>query len=171
MGFVEPMRNRYQTGGLQHLLARQIRSEVGVPMFASYFKFSIVRNPWDKVISQWHFMQRRPDLRAYIGLDDGAPLAEYLERTSKIEHVQWIPQVSFVQDANGNELVDFIGRFETLEADAQHIFARIGVSCPLLPRRNASERISEYRCYFNVDTCSAVARIYAADIERFGYSF
>ena len=47
MGFVDKYHNKYQTGGLQHLLAKQIRTEVGSVTFDSYFSFSIVRNPWD----------------------------------------------------------------------------------------------------------------------------
>ena len=147
------------------------RTEVGAETFDSYFKFSIVRNPWDRLISQYTYMRQRPDLRSYIGMESDAPLAEYLERIAEIEHVQWMPQVSFIQDAKGRDMTDFIGRFETLEADMQHVFARIGTNCPRLPRMNVSEREREYRCYFDAATCLTVARMYAADIEHFGYTF
>jgi len=171
MGFVGPLRNRYQSGGLQHLLAHQIKAEVGAKTFDAYFKFSIVRNPWDKVVSQYVSMRLRPDLRAFIGLEDDATLAEYLERTAQFEHVQWMPQHRFIHDAEGHNLVDFVGRFETLEADMQHVFARIGFDCPRLPRSNVSERERDYRGYFNADTRRTVARRYAADIEQFKYIF
>jgi len=171
MGFVGPMRNRYQTGGLQHLLARQIRIEVGADTFDAYFKFTVVRNPWDKVISQYASMRQRPDLRAYIGLADDAPLAEYLARIAAFEHVQWMPQSWFIQDLSGTDMIDFIGRFETLEADMRHVFARIGINFMQLPHMNASRREREYRGYFSADTRSAVARMYAADIEHFRYTF
>ena len=171
MGFVEPMRNRYQTGGLQHLLARQIRTDVGAETFDAYFKFSVVRNPWDKVISQYSFMRQRPDLRAYVGLEDDAPLAKYLERIAEVEHVHWMPQVSFIQDTEGLEIVDLIGRFEALGPEMRKVLARIDINCALLPHMKASEREREYRCYFNTETRLAVARMYAADIEHFGYIF
>jgi hypothetical protein len=171
MGLIEPLRNRYQSGGLQHLLAHHIRMEVGAETFAAYFKFSIVRNPWDKVVSQYAAMRQRADLRSYIGLADDASLADYLALIARFEHVQWMPQVAFVQDTSGNSMLDFIGRFETLEADTQRVFARIGIDCPRLPRVNASQRWRDYRWYFNAGTRCAVARIYAADIEQFGYVF
>jgi hypothetical protein len=171
MGFVSPMRNRYQTGGLQHLLARQIRTVVGADTFNAWFRFSIVRNPWDKAISQYAYMRGRPDLRQYVGMAEDAPFAEYLARISEIEHVQWMPQHAFIQDTDGNDLIDFIGRFETLEADTRRIFLRLGIDCPTLPHINASARAGDYRSYFDAGTRAAVARMYAADIERFAYRF
>ena len=62
MGFVSPNRNKFQTGGLQHLQARHILAEAGEEVFRGYFKFAMVRNPWDKVISQWRYLSQRPDL-------------------------------------------------------------------------------------------------------------
>ena len=45
MGFVSRFENKYQTGGLQHLLAWQVREEVGSDVFGAYYKFAFVRNP------------------------------------------------------------------------------------------------------------------------------
>ena len=53
MGFVDDYHNKYQTGGLQHLFATQIRQEVGDGVFDKFFKFTIVRNPWDRAVSQY----------------------------------------------------------------------------------------------------------------------
>ena len=48
--------SKYQTGGLQHLMASHIIEEVGEDIFKEYFKFSFVRNPWDKMVSQFNFL-------------------------------------------------------------------------------------------------------------------
>ena len=37
----------------KHLSARQIRIQVGEEKWSDYFKFSIVRNPWDRVVSMF----------------------------------------------------------------------------------------------------------------------
>lgn len=94
MGFISRYRNRYQTGGVQHLLARQIREEVGAEVFESYFKFTFVRNPWDKAVSQFASMRDRADLRELIGMASDASLSEYLQLTERHGHVQWERQVS-----------------------------------------------------------------------------
>ena len=98
MGFVKPHYNKYQTGGLQHLLAKQVQAEVGDTVFSSYYKFSISRNPWDKAVSQFCFMQRRKDLRDFVGMDERDTFEKYLELIQKKEHVQWKNQLDFILD-------------------------------------------------------------------------
>ena len=95
MGFISKFHNKYQTGGLQHLLAIQIREEVGSDIFNQYFKFTIVRNPWDKAVSQFFYMRQRPDLREYLEMKENDPFKTYLQLTGKKLHVQWEKQYKF----------------------------------------------------------------------------
>jgi hypothetical protein len=171
MGFTAPYRNKYQTGGLQHLKANHIRAEVGPEIFAAYFKFAFVRNPWDKVISQWSYLAERPDLQTYLGVKAGAPLVDYLAAVSGSDHVQVMAQSAFLFDDDGTCLVDFIGRFETLAADAANIFARLGLGGAALPHTTRSKRQADYRAYYDAPSRRLVANLYARDIEAFGYSF
>lgn len=171
MGFVSPTHNKYQTGGLQHLQARHIRTEVGEEIFRSYFKFAIVRNPWDKAVSQWRYLSQRRDLRDYLGVPANATLAHYLDTVAVSDHVQVMAQAEFVCDDDGQLMVDMLGRFETLEADARAIFARIGLPEAHLPHVTKSERAADYRIYYDAGTRERVAELYARDIELFGYRF
>jgi hypothetical protein len=170
MGFVSRYRNKYQTGGLQHLLARQIRQEVGGDIFDSYFKFTFVRNPWDRAVSQFASMRDRPDLRELIGIGSHASFSEYLHLTERHRHVQWERQVEFLRDENRRSLVDFVGRFESLERDARVVFERLGIRCSRFPHRNRSKH-RHYRKYF--DHCSRewIRSRYREDVEAFGYEF
>lgn len=168
MGFVSKYRNKYQTGGLQHLLATQVRREIGSEIFDSYFKFTFVRNPWDKAVSQYMLTRRRKDLREFIGMNEGDSFKRYLELIARREHVQWAPQHRFVFDEDGRQLVDFVGRFECLEEDAANVFSRLGLSAGL-PHAHATERlpVSEY---YDREAVEMVLRRYARDIDVFGYS-
>lgn len=170
MGFVEPHRNRHQTGGLQHLLARQIRSEVGEDRFASYFKFAVVRNPFDRLVSQYCHTRDRVDLRAFLRMPKDASFDEYLERIRARRHVQWEPQCSFLFDEDGTLLVDFVGRFERLAEDAAEIFARLGLDGAALPHANRSQR-SPYRDYYRDDLRRQVEEMYGEDLARLDYEF
>jgi Sulfotransferase family len=160
--------NPYQTGGLQHLCANHIRREVGAA-FDSYWKFAFVRNPWDRVISQYLFtLRQRQDLRDILGIPADASLELYLSRVLDREHVQWLQQRPFLYDGE-TLLVDFVGRFEQFVDDAHRVFQRLGVTEPL-PHEQKSERTHDHD-YYNPTTRDMVARIYAEDIETFGYDF
>ena len=169
MGFIRPMHNKYQTGGLQHLLARQVRDEVGRETFAQYFKFTFVRNPWDKAVSQFNYtMQTRPDLRQFAGISEHASFEEYLNRTREVPHIQWEPQVTFLYDQNGELLLDLIGRFEAFDADARAVFNRLGINVPAIPHVNRAMRPA--KPVYSNEARDLIAEHYADDIKTFGYT-
>ncbi|HUZ50391.1 MAG TPA: sulfotransferase family 2 domain-containing protein [Candidatus Dormibacteraeota bacterium] len=167
MGFTDSLGNRYQTGALQHLLARHIRAEVGKAAFFAYFKFTIVRNPWDKALSQYAFMRRRDDLRAYIGMERDDEFKRYLELIGKRTHVQWMPQHAFIHDDDGAQMVDYIGRFERLAHDVELILQRVGVQGSLPHRKAATHRLAI--ADLDDEAIDMVAALYAEDIRIFGY--
>jgi hypothetical protein len=170
MGFVSEYRNKYQTGGLQHLLGVQIRDHVGPEVFNEYFKFSFVRNPWDKAVSQFSFMSARPDLMQYLGMHEGCSFKKYLDLILKKKHVQWEEQYRFVYDENLELLVDFLGRFENIQNDVMDILKRLGVECSSIPHSNKSDR-KKFTDYWDDEAIEMVADIYKKDIDIFGYSF
>lgn len=170
MGFVDPYHNKYQTGGLQHLLGRQIRQEVGDSRFSSYFKFTVLRNPFDRAVSQFAYMRRRADLRDFVGMGEDASFPEYLDLIRRRRHVQWEPQCSFVLDDSGAPLMDFTARFETLDRDMQSVFSRLGLGQEALPHLNASER-APYRGYYSPESRALLEEMYSSDLERFGYAY
>ena len=173
MGAVRPGFNKYQSGGLQHLLASQIRTEVGAQKFDEYFKFAFVRNPWDKVVSQFHYLKTRPMLRRYMGVGRWGTFNKYVRVLGENSgcHVQSYVQGSFLTNAAGDSLVDFVGRFENLQADFDFVAQKIGLMHQTLPHSTKSERRKPYVEYYNAKTRAIVADIYQADIQQFGYEF
>lgn len=170
MGKIDQHSNKYQTGGLQHLLARQIQLEVGHEVFDSYFKFTMVRNPWDRLVSQYAHMSKRKGLRNYIGMKEGDPLKRYLELIGKRRHVQWEPQTSFILSPQGHRLVDFIGRFENFNESVMDVLTHLGLGTCSIPHAKRGER-GPYQSYYDLEAQEIVADRYAADIELFGYEF
>lgn len=167
MGFKDAYHNKYQTGGLQHLLADQVRSVLGDEVFYSYFKFAMIRNPWDKALSQYRYMAGRPDLMSFIGMTEHDCLKRYLELIKKKEHVQWMPQHRFVMNESGDHLVDYIGRFESFNQAVQLVTQRIGMQCNEIPHLNASD-ISRHSL-LDREGCEWIADMYKEDIVAFGY--
>jgi hypothetical protein len=170
MGFVKPHYNKYQTGGLQHLLAKQVQTEVGDTVFSSYYKFSISRNPWDKAVSQFCFMQRRQDLRDFVGMDERDTFEKYLELIQKKEHVQWKNQLDFILDDNGERLVDDCFKLEHLSAAKENLSLRLGINIFELPHDNKGDKKSQSH-YYSDETREIVSEIYKDDIQYFKYKF
>ena len=171
-GFISKYRNKYQTGGLQHLLASQVREEVGAKIFETFYKFAFVRNPWDRIVSQFAYMQQRPDLMDYIGMSIDTEFKAYLELIQQKEHVQWMPQHKFILDEDGTFLVDQIGRLESFETDFLSILAKLNVNeSAQLTHVNRSDRqpITEY--YNDHESVEMVADIFSEDIQLLGYRF
>jgi hypothetical protein len=78
-------------------------------------------------------------------------------------------QKDFVCSEAGDLLVNFVGRFENLDADFQIICSKIGISASL-PRINVSNT-KPYKEYYNDETRELVRQAFAPDITLFGYDF
>ena len=173
MGLVRPGFNKYQSGGLQHLLARQICEEVGADRFESFYKFSFVRNPWDKAVSQFHYMKTRPDLRMLMGVRPWTTFRKYLRilRKHHNRHVQSYEQWRFVCREDGELMVDFLGRFESLEEDFRKVASAIGLDDVTLPHSMKTKKRRPYTEYYDRGSADIIAEIYARDIELLDYRF
>jgi hypothetical protein len=168
MGFISRYSNKYQTGGLQHLLARQIREEVGAEVFDSYFKFTFVRNPWDKAVSQFASMRDRADLRELIGMASDASLSEYLQLTERHGHVQW--------NARSNSCATRIGHRWSILSDDSRISSTMRKWSLSDSAFGAAYRIGIDRSTVTTASISTIARVNGStltteDFELFGYDF
>ena len=173
MGMVDPLHNKYQTGGLQHLLATQIRAEVGEAVFDRCYRFAFVRNPWAKVVSQYYALKHRPKLAEHMGLARSCSFQDYVRCLARHHerHVQSCEQWRFVLDDDGSQLVDFLGRFETLAEDFRTVAHAIGLDHAVLPHAMKSSRLMPWRQHYDPQSTRLVAEIYARDIQLFGYDF
>ena len=145
-----------------HLERYQARFPKKIP---SYFKFCFVRNPWDKIVSQYHFN------RHSFGMNDYT-FEEYVHAFKRGKRISWLNYdfLSWMTDDKGNMLMNFVGRFENLQEDFNIVCDKIGVPRQKLPHRNKTKR-THYTEYYDDETREIVAEKYAKDIEYFGYKF
>lgn len=168
-----PDRERFYGRGLQHLTGPRLREELGDDaVFAAYFKFSVVRNPWDRLVSTCAWADRKWADGRMLDRDE---FEAFVRRTHAAftaaapRHPHVVPQVEYVLDAAGRPIVDFLARFETLDRDWQVVRARLGIEADLPVRMRSVHR--PYAEYYGPDTRAMVAEIYAGDIDAFGYRF
>mgnify|MGYP001327920279 CR=1 FL=1 len=139
-----------------------------------YFKFAFVRNPWDKAVSDWIYLQEQADikptepLKNYL-LQEGffATINHLNNRDGRADH--FATQSSFIVE-NENIAVDFVGKFENLQEDFKTVCDKLGIANPELPHKNKTNR-KHYTEYYDDETRQIVAEKYAKDIEYFGYKF
>lgn len=162
--------------------------------FRRWFKFGFVRNPWDRLVSDYLFFHAgRYGFKRFVMERFPTPADDcYRTHTGRYRHI--LPQHRYLYDEEGNLLVDFIGRFERLNEDFAKVAARLGIEGAVtLPHMNGADdnfrrrllqkglarpdqRITpakrpDYRSFYDEETHAFVAEYYAQDIELFGYRF
>jgi hypothetical protein len=148
----------------------------------SLFRFTFVRNPWDRLVSAWTFLReggyndqdkawyarhiaRFPDFESFV--------LNWLSREHvSASYVHFVPQVDFIRNGRGNLEMDFVGRFENLAGDFEKVARHLGCTTPLQSHnRPQTRKASSYREFYTVRSAEVVARAYRDDIETFGYEF
>jgi hypothetical protein len=152
--------------GHGHITLEQVRPYLKPEAWAGYFKFAFVRNPFDRFVSYCSFITR--EVGAFER-DPKAVMSHFLAKPPH-DHILFQPQHSFVTDAAGELLTDFIGRVEDMQKSYDEAAARIGIPTAELDKVNASNR-RNYREYFDDNLIEGVAKLYARDLELFGYQF
>jgi hypothetical protein len=126
-----------------------------------YFIFTVVRNPWDRFVS----------LVSYFGLpfrDFARDFEGYLDRD--VELKQHALPCHWYTHNNGVQFVDFICRFECVQADYNLVCDRLGLERTRLSHSNRSDH-KHYSRYYGPEEVQLIADAYAKDIEYFGYEF
>ncbi len=147
---------------------------------SEYFTFSIVRNPWDRVVSAYSYLLRGGAIkrdfglskivRKYEGFDDF--VGKWMCKENIENHTHFIPQYRFIENQYGVIDIDFIGRFETLQSDINKVVGCLkGMrSSVVLDKENPSDR-GHYRDYYSSESKKIVEDLYSRDVSEFGYYF
>lgn len=159
-----------ETKGLhKHSKAKEIKEFLEPEIWNNYFKFSFVRNPWDRLVSYYHWWLK-------TNWDNERGTAQKIKALDNFEEYLFSPYRSknpcndYLVDDEGNNLVDFVGKQERIYRDFAYVCGRIGLPNLNLPRRNQSQH-KEYFKYYTPETINLVAEWFKADIENFKYSF
>ena len=120
----------------EHKTALEKRQEYGASLWRNKYSFAFVRNPWDKVVSHYHYriMTNQTGLQ-----DDAMKFGEWVRLAYEENDPHYydypkmfMPQLDWISDKNGDLLVNNVGRFEQLEGDFRKICLKIGaVDCSI----------------------------------------
>ena len=161
--------------------------------YEDHFKFSFVRNPWDRMVSNWCMWStwRKPywfktltfkefvDFSiSHIVLEKISNTREWCDDRCPIEYIHSIynhcaPYTDpfyHLFNNDGELIINFVGRFENLQGDFDIVCDKIGIPRQQLPHKNATKH-KHYTEYYDDETRQIVAEKYAKDIDYFGYEF
>ncbi|WP_274475249.1 sulfotransferase family 2 domain-containing protein [Mangrovimonas aestuarii] len=144
---------------IEHLTAQQIKDYVGDDIWNSYYKISIVRNPWDHAISMYEWM-------AKYNYEKVSSISFEVFLREKYRLLWPFYSVNNIFD------IDFMLRFENLQDGINSLEEKFPLENLQLPvTKNKVRKQKNFSDYFDTGTKDLVREQNLNIIERFSYSF
>lgn len=149
--------------------------------FEEFFKFTFVRNPWDRLVSAFLFLKKggankadrcwaEKNLSPFS--DFHAFVTNWVDRRNVNTWKHFVPQYKFLcQPGSQTPIVDFIGYFENLSEDFAYVQNRLQRHSSLQHLNKTEGGKRDYREYYTEATRKIVADVYREDIDIFSYNF
>ena len=156
-----------------HSGAYDVKSKVGNLIWDNYYKFTFERNPWDKLVSKFHF--RREQIKRDKGITD---FSEWIKKCA----LKRKPEGGFshpknyekIYSINGEVVVDYIGKFENLYDDMKKVLKILGLPSNLeLPfeKKTRDKKKRDYKQFYDEQAKSIIEKLYKKEIELHKYEF
>lgn len=152
-----------------HMPAADVRGYLGDEIWQAYFKFCVVRNPFDKVVSRY-FSSLSGQERSRLRDEDFAEIRR--------SFLAWLDRGLRVRDRNkyvidGAICMDFMIRYERLAEDVAEVCRRLGIRRDVgeLRRLKSQHRFVDvhFSEFYDRNAEAFVARAYAFELDHFGY--
>jgi len=165
----------------KHMPARHIKRVIGSDLWNKCFKFTFVRNPFSWVVSSFFFWVKvkRSQMPAngIMTMDNFEEVVSYYRTDVGRRYDECSPirsQHSFICNAKGKVMVDFVGRFENLQSDFDTVCECIGVKPITLLKQNTSQasRGVDWREHYrqNPGAKRLVETHWGRDLKAFNYT-
>jgi hypothetical protein len=154
----------------KHSTLGDIEGLVPASVLDGLFAFTLVRNPWDRMVSYYHWARAQNIDHPAVALAQMLAFGGFVTHPTIGTTFRDSPAVSYMRRTSGAVQCDAYIRLEHFAEDAAPLMAHLGFGLELA-RVNISARAGDYRGYYTDETAGAVAEYCAQDIARFGYRF
>tara|TARA_R110002073_G_scaffold40547_5_gene115032 strand:- start:138165 stop:138800 length:636 start_codon:yes stop_codon:yes gene_type:complete len=160
----------------KHLTAKEVIKVVGKKKWKNAYKFTVVRNPWDKVVSHYkHNIKVNP--KRMTENNEVVTFKKWIHSTlgeTKIKKYynrpqHFLPQVDWLKNHDGIIDMDKIIRFENLNQGFNEVSEALELG-QKLPHLNKTRKTT-YSDFYDKETRQIVADWFHEDIQKFGYEF
>lgn len=155
----------------QHLPYSELIKITDKKLIDSYLKFAFTRNTWDRLVSAYCYLKNTYDRR--FGGFDGWLLAccRRVQFGKYHPSAHFAPQTDFIF-YQGRVILDFIGRFESLQSDFSKLCVLLNAPLQTLQKSNRSIfKTMDYRHYYSRESMEMVRKTYAREIDFLNYKF
>lgn len=162
-----------QTAGRlwKHSTLADIDGLVTAQELASLFTLTLVRNPWDRAVSYYHWLRGQGFSHPAVKLSKQLNFSDFLNHPHTQASFRNWPASAYMRDITGRETCTLYLRLEHLGQDIAGFEAHLGFRLTPLPRINRSERNADWRGYYSDADAALLASLCAEDIARFDYGF
>ena len=137
-------------------------AETAKHIFPEYYSFAFVRNPYDWVVSS--YLKAKKD-----GMNVPDSFDKWVEDGCQCA-ATYRKQSEYLYDSEGNLLVDFIGKYESIKEDWSTLARKLDFP-DHLPHLNQGYKHDYKEFYENPNTKATVEQKFADDILLFSYTF
>tara|TARA_R110000824_G_scaffold116284_3_gene267647 strand:+ start:914 stop:1495 length:582 start_codon:yes stop_codon:yes gene_type:complete len=165
--------------GLRHETMQTYANEYGFNYLDSCFKFTFIRNPWDRMVS-WYFKHKNNKLyepktpEAFTKWIKGGMPNHWERNVNEVDKTNWAGKdaLSCLDFLNNDQNIniDYIGKVETINKDMEYICNKANIEYKELPHVNKSDH-KHYREYYNEETENIVRKRFKRDLLFFPYEF
>jgi len=187
--YAQPGKN-HEKGYYHHIIPRKVKKLIGKDIWNEYFKFTVVRNPWDLQVSYlWWALLYKKSPRRYITLIKKnwkdpeyyiKTIKNKLKKLFKINHIRLLENPLEILDnseycftPSGAPLCDFYISYENIEEDYRKVCGKLGIPYEKLPfvKNKLRKDKKHYSKYYNNKTKLIIAKKLKKQIEYFNYKF
>nr|WP_166417661.1 sulfotransferase family 2 domain-containing protein [Cochlodiniinecator piscidefendens] len=155
----------------KHSRMRDIYGLVTQEEIENYFTFTMVRNPWDRMVSYYHWLKNQNFAHPAVSLAKSCEFDAFIKDNGTQRAMLAGNASHYMKDQNDVEQCDHFVRLEHHAEDIVRLEKHLGFSLGSLPTENKSTRNQDYRLYYSTATMTIVEQCCSEDIHRFGYSF
>ncbi len=138
---------------------------------ADFFTLTLVRNPWDRCVSYYHWLRGQSFAHPAVGLAKSHDFSGFLNHAHTRTALTLWPYSAYMRDPSGKDRASLYARLEHLDHDLAPFEAHLGFRLTPLKPANTSDRARDWRGFYTDADAALVADISADDIARFGYRF